>query len=163
MVALDTVVGGTAVRYRAAGYAGTWLDETAEPRCEGGIGIWRRVGHRRAGEQYHRGKEEWPHHPRRRLSEGAHAIHDLRPGRRDARLEQPAAMPKALRPTMQEGAMQEGAMQEGAMQERGRSNAGCAQAVPLREPSVGVFTTAMIKPISRAIRASVSSAERPGR
>src|SRR5947207_6392296 len=153
MVALDTVVGGTAVRYRAAGYAGTWLDETAEPRCEGGISIWRRVGHGRAGEQYHRGKEEWPHHPRRRLSEGAHAIHDLRPGRRDARLEQPAAMPKALRPTLQEG----------AMQERGRSNAGCAQAVPLREPSVGVFTTAMIKPISRAIRASVSSAERPGR
>src|SRR5205807_10647904 len=97
MVALDTVVGGTAVRYRAAGYAGTWLDETAEPRCEGGIGIWRRVGNGRAGEQYHRGKEEWPHHPRRRLSEGAHAIHDLRPGRRDARLEQPAAMPKALR------------------------------------------------------------------
>src|SRR5438477_2749873 len=117
MVALDTVVGGTAVRYRAAGYAGTWLDETAEPRCEGGIGIWRRVGHGRAGEQYHRGKKEWPHHPRRRLSEGAHAIHDLRPGRRDARLEQPAAMPKALRPTMQEGAMQQRAMQQGAMQE----------------------------------------------
>src|ERR1700739_4080874 len=29
-------------------------------------------------------------------------FHDLRPGRRDARLEQPAAMPKALSPTMQE-------------------------------------------------------------
>src|SRR6516165_3324004 len=75
-------------------------------------------------------------------------FHDLRPGRRDARLEQRRGDAQSPEPTMQE---------------RGRSNVGCAQAVPLREPSVGVFTSAMITPISRAIRASVISAERPGR
>jgi hypothetical protein len=73
MVAFDAVLGGAAVRYRAAGDAGAGLDEAAEPRCEGGIGIWRRVSHGRAGEQHHRGKKERPH-PRRRLSERAHAI-----------------------------------------------------------------------------------------
>ena len=74
MVAFDAVLGGAAVRYRAAGDAGTGLDEAAEPRREGGIGIWRRVCHRPCRRATSPRQEKRPHHSRRRLSEEAHAI-----------------------------------------------------------------------------------------